>query len=682
MDGNAIANLYLTLADGVLSSMEEKKSAKEIWDHLARLYEARTLHNKNFLKRKLYALRMTKSTSVTEHVNNLNTIFSQLTSLSCIIEPKELFDDVAVAILEKENRRNNREDRQTSSRHVEALVVKRGRSMELGSSGSHNHEDGNALCCEASITNEIRKRFTDVWLFDTGATSHMTATREWFHEYKPISGGGFVYSCNDHELKIIGIGSIMVKMHDDTVEIQNKIMKIIKGALVIMRGKKLAANLYQLKGKIIEEAKASVASHSPSNKVVVTWHLKLGHMSEQGMKIIVERKLLPGLIKEQSTLYPSLMTIPGDVGCTQSRRKRMNRTLLQRARAMLETTSLGKSFWAKAVNTACYVINHSPSTAVELKTPMEVWTGKQVNYSDLHIFRSLMYYEVNETNEFQTPATRTLNCERRHPGWHSDYVIENNVAYCLLIEEGEPSTLQEALNNLDASFWKEAMQEEIEALYKNKTWELVPLLGGYAQKEGIDFNEIFSPVVRMTTIQVVLVICATYDLHLEQLDVKTAFFYGNLEEEIYMLQPEGNHDGSKSTIGYVFTLSGGTVSWVSKRQSVVAMSTMEEEYVTAAQASKEAVWLKMLLEEIGHKQEKITLFCDNQSALYLARNPAFHSKTKHIRVQYHFIRKKVKEGIVDMHKIYTDDNVADYLMKAINCDKFIWCRSACGLAKT
>ncbi|GKD62048.1 hypothetical protein Tco_1299557, partial [Tanacetum coccineum] len=168
MDGNGIANLHLALADGVLSSIEEKKSAKEIWDHLARLYEARSLHNKKFLKKKLYALRMTESTSVTEHVNNLNTLFSQLTFLSCIIEPQEraeillqslpdsydqviinltnnvlsdylVFDDVAAAILEKENRHNNKEDRQTSSRQVDALVVTRGRSMEPGSSGSHNH---------------------------------------------------------------------------------------------------------------------------------------------------------------------------------------------------------------------------------------------------------------------------------------------------------------------------------------------------------------------------------------------------------------------------------------------------------------------------------------------------------------------------------------------------------------
>ncbi|GKE87960.1 retrovirus-related pol polyprotein from transposon TNT 1-94 [Tanacetum coccineum] len=87
-------------------------------------------------------------------------------------------------------------------------------------------------------------------------------------------------------------------------------------------------------------------------------------------------------------------------------------------------------------------------------------------------------HEVNETTESQAPATRTLNREIKRLVWQSDYVIVSNIAYCLLTEEGEPSTLQEAPNNPDASFWKEAMQEEIEALHKNKTWELVPLPAG------------------------------------------------------------------------------------------------------------------------------------------------------------------------------------------------------------
>ncbi|KAE8667934.1 hypothetical protein F3Y22_tig00112353pilonHSYRG00040 [Hibiscus syriacus] len=106
----------------------------------------------------------------------------------------------------------------------------------------------------------------------------------------------------------------------------------------------------------------------------------------------------------------------------------------------------------------------------------------------------------------------------------------------------------------------------------------------------------------------------------------------------------GDLDKIKSIIGYVFKVAGGVVSWVSKLQLVVATSTIEAEYVAATQASKEAIWLKMLLEELGHNQEYDSLFCGIQSALHLARNPTFHSRTKHIRVQYHFIREKMEEG--------------------------------------
>ncbi|GMI76144.1 hypothetical protein HRI_001283700 [Hibiscus trionum] len=157
MDENAIADLHLALADEVLSNIEEKKTAKEIWDHLAKLYEVKSLHNKIFLKRKLYTLRMSESTSVTEHLNTLNTLFSQLTSLSYKIESQEraelllqslpdsydqliinltnnnltsdlVFDDVAAAVLEEENRRKNKEDRQGNLQQAEALTVMRGRS--------------------------------------------------------------------------------------------------------------------------------------------------------------------------------------------------------------------------------------------------------------------------------------------------------------------------------------------------------------------------------------------------------------------------------------------------------------------------------------------------------------------------------------------------------------------------
>ena len=95
----------------------------------------------------------------------------------------------------------------------------------------------------------------------------------------------------------------------------------------------------------------------------------------------------------------------------------------------------------------------------------------------------------------------------------------------------------------------------------------------------------------------------------------------------------GDLDKRKSATGYVFTLAGASVSWVSKLQTVVTLSTTEAEYMAATQTCKEAIWIQRLLEELGHKQEKISMYCDSQSALHIVRNPVFHSRTKHIGVQ-------------------------------------------------
>ena len=89
IDDNTISDLHLALADEVLSSVAEKITAKEIWDTLTKLYEAKSLHNKIFLERKLYTLRMTKSTTVIDHINTLKTLFSQLTTLCHNIKENE-----------------------------------------------------------------------------------------------------------------------------------------------------------------------------------------------------------------------------------------------------------------------------------------------------------------------------------------------------------------------------------------------------------------------------------------------------------------------------------------------------------------------------------------------------------------------------------------------------------------
>ncbi|KAL5742312.1 hypothetical protein ACOSP7_029044 [Xanthoceras sorbifolium] len=141
----------------------------------------------------------------------------------------------------------------------------------------------------------------------------------------------------------------------------------------------------------------------------------------------------------------------------------------------------------------------------------------------------------------------------------------------------------------------------------------------------------------------------------------------------------GNVDIRKSTTGYVYTLGGTAVSWVSQLQKIVALSTTEAEYVAVTEASKEMVWLQSFLGELGKKQEDNVLYCDSQSAIHLAKNPSFHSRTKHIQLRYHFIRSLLEDGILKLEKISGAQNPADMLTKTVTTDKLKLCSASVGL---
>ncbi|KAG8472156.1 hypothetical protein CXB51_036420 [Gossypium anomalum] len=280
--------------------------------------------------------------------------------------------------------------------------------------------------------------------------------------------------------------------------------------------------------------------------------------------------------------------------------ERMNRTIMEKVRCMLSNANLPKSFWAEAASTACFLINRSPSVAIEKKTPQEVWSGNPANYSDLKILgvlpgvkgyklwcpenrkvvisRDVVFDETamlpnlslkDSSNKENQKTKREIKPPKK-------YAEADLVAYALNVAEDidanqEPSNYSEAISCEDSEKWMFAMQEEMESLHKNKTWDLVKLpkgkktvrckwvfkkkegtpgveepkykarlvAKGYSQVPGVDFTDVFSPVVKHSSIRALLGIVAMHDLELEQLDVKTAFLHGELEEDIYMQQPEG-----------------------------------------------------------------------------------------------------------------------------------------------
>ncbi|GJW05230.1 retrotransposon protein, putative, ty1-copia subclass [Tanacetum coccineum] len=255
--------------------------------------------------------------------------------------------------------------------------------------------------------------------------------------------------------------------------------------------------------------------------------------------------------------------------------KRMNRTLLNKVRCLLIQSGLPDSFWAEVTVTAAYLINRSPSTALEKKTPMDLWSGHPANYEMLRIFGCVAYSQVNQGKlkpgaikriflgypegvkgyRLWRILSRVLVLQilgrklslrwnfkadtgenpRNKDEEQDEGPQQQNLDNYILVHDREKRTTtiparyrdegnvslsrpsrSKAINSSKKDEWVRALEEEMNSLKKNHTWELVDQL----------------PAIR-----VILSLTACEDYELEQLDVKTAFLHGNLEETIYMRQP-------------------------------------------------------------------------------------------------------------------------------------------------
>lgn len=130
---------------------------------------------------------------------------------------------------------------------------------------------------------------------------------------------------------------------------------------------------------------------------------------------------------------------------------------------------------------------------------------------------------------------------------------------------------------------------------------------------------------------------------------------------------------------YVYTLGNGVVSWLSRLQKIVVLSTMETEYVAATKVWKEMVWRKNLFGEVRFEQKDCTLFSDSQSTMHLAKNMIFHVRMKHIDIIYHIIRTFLEKRQMSLEKVHTSVNHANMPMKIVPPYNAKLCATSIGL---
>ena len=132
----------------------------------------------------------------------------------------------------------------------------------------------------------------------------------------------------------------------------------------------------------------------------------------------------------------------------------------------------------------------------------------------------------------------------------------------------------------------------------------------------------------------------------------------------------GDIDDRKSTSGFVFLLGSRAISWSSKKQPVVSLSTTEVEYIVVASCACQCIWIQRVLEKLL-KSRRTHRFCDNNSTIQLSKNPVFHGWSKHIDIKFHFLRDLVKDGVVKLSYRSSQNQVVDIMTKPLKLEQFL-----------
>ncbi|GKA62701.1 retrovirus-related pol polyprotein from transposon TNT 1-94, partial [Tanacetum coccineum] len=233
------------------------------------------------------------------------------------------------------------------------------------------------------------------------------------------------------------------------------------------------------------------------------------------------------------------------------------------------------------------------------------------------------------------------------------------------LSEIEPKKVSKALKHPG---WIDAMQEELNQLYRNKVWTLVPLPYGK-----------IAIVARMEAIRIFLAFATYMNFKVYQMDVKSAFLNGKLKEEVYVKQPPS----FESILCARYQSNPKESHLIAVKRILkylkVAMSSAKAEYVVAAGCCASILWMKSQLSDYDIHYKMVPIFCDNTSAITIFNNPVLHSRTKHIDIRYYFIRDHILKGDIELHFIPTKYQLDDIFTKPLDEPTFTRLKAKLGM---
>nr|GEW09586.1 retrotransposon protein, putative, Ty1-copia subclass [Tanacetum cinerariifolium] len=543
LNKKAHSAVILCLGNKVLREVTRETTAAGVWSKLETLYMTNSLANKLYLKKKLYTFYMSAGRKISKHIDEFNKIVLDLANIEVKFEDEEL-----ALLLLTPLPASYEHFGDTLLYGHEALtledVMATLNSKEIKEMSKTKEDDGGGLY--------VRGR-TDRRDSRQSRGKSRSKSRDIFFDFLKCDEGNIQLGDNG-ECKIRGIGKVRVQLKDGssfvlhgvryirelkrnlisletlekegyTVKLQSGKVKVINGSTVILSGIRRDNCVYSLDGHAMSSELSACVKEK--NSLAQVWHKRLRHISEEGLQEgvllrecrlcsfrlirsvsggIIGRRTVKKLrtdnglefynrefeqlcIESGIARHFTVFRTPQQNGVAE----RMNRTLMDKLRCLLIQSGLPKTFRAEVTCTATYLINRSPSREIEKKTPIEMWSGHLSDYEMLRIFNCVAYPHDKQANELQ-----------------------------MAIQD------------------KEGIEGVQKPRYKARL-----VARGFTQRPGIDYNKVFSLVVRHTSIRVILALTVCKDYELEQLDVKMAFLHRNLEEIIYMKQPLGYEQGNK-----------------------------------------------------------------------------------------------------------------------------------------